>query len=297
MCIRDSADAITVSIFCGVGNNGGDGLAIARLLRRKQFQVKLFLCAISPTTTSDFQKNLKRLPRRYAIPVVTIKKNDPFPTISENDIFIDALFGIGLNRPILGYWSQLIQFLNSLPNTKIAVDMPSGLMADEHSTSEQIFMADYTVSFELPKLAFFFPENQHYTGKCFMLPIGLDSSFIKSTQTSNYFLTDQNIKKLIKKRNKFDHKGIFGHALLIGASYGMVGSILLAGKACLRSGAGLVTIHAPKSAYEILQISFPEGMVSVDPHEYYVSECPSLSTYKAIGGGCCLLYTSDAADE
>lgn len=280
------ADAITVSIFCGVGNNGGDGLAIARLLRRKQFQVKLFLCAISPTTTSDFQKNLKRLPRRYAIPVVTIKKNDPFPTISENDIFIDALFGIGLNRPILGYWSQLIQFLNSLPNTKIAVDMPSGLMADEHSASEQIFKADYTVSFELPKLAFFFPENQHYTGKCFMLPIGLDSSFIKSTQTSNYFLTDQNIKKLIKKRNKFDHKGIFGHALLIGASYGMVGSILLAGKACLRSGAGLVTIHAPKSAYEILQISFPEGMVSVDPHEYYVSECPSLSTYKAIGGGC-----------
>ncbi len=275
-----------VSIFCGVGNNGGDGLAIARLLNRKHLKIKLYLCAISLNTTKDFQHNLKRLPRRYAIPTVIIKDGDPFPTIHENDIIIDALFGTGLNRPVINYWSKLIQFLNTLTNTRVAVDIPSGLMADEHSTSEHIFMADYTVSFELPKLAFFFPENQHYTGKCYMLPIGLDPSFRAVAASSNYFSTGQELKKLIKKRNKFDHKGVFGHALLIGSSYGMVGSIILAGKACLRSGAGLVTIHAPKSAYEILQISFPEGMVSVDIHEHYFSECPSLPPYKAIGCGC-----------
>lgn len=276
----------SVVIFCGIGNNGGDGLAIARLLHRKYYNVKIFLCAISTTTSADFQKNLKRLPRRYAIPVETLAVDSSFPKLSETDIIIDALFGIGLNRPIEGYWSTLITYLNKLTNTTISIDMPSGLVADQPSRSNVIIEADYTISFELPKLAFFFPENQNFVGECYILPIGLNSSFIDSSESVNYFLTAKQITSLLKKRKKFDHKGVFGHALLIGGSYGMVGAILLAGKACLRSGAGLVSIHAPHSAYEILQINFPEGIVSVDPHQYYYSQNPVLSPYKAIGCGC-----------
>jgi len=276
----------SVTIFCGIGNNGGDGLAVARLLRRKYYSVKIFLCSISPNTSEDFRKNLKRLPRRYAIPITTLTEGSSFPNLAEQEIIVDALFGTGLNRPIEGYWSNLIHFLNKLPNTIVAIDTPSGLYADKHSESAAIIEADYTVSFELPKLAFFFPENQNYIGECFILPIGLNQAFIDSSETSHYFLSAKEIKGALKKRKKFDHKGVYGHALLIGASYGMVGAIILAGKACLRSGAGLVSIHAPQSAYEILQISFPEGMVSVDPHQFYYSENPPLSFYKAIGCGC-----------
>jgi len=191
-----------------------------------------------------------------------------------------------LNRSVEGYWSVLIEHLNKLSNKIIAVDLPSGLFADEYSTSSAIIKADYTISFELPKLAFFFPENQNYIGQCYILPIGLSSSYMASAETSNHFLMGEEMQQLLKKRNKFDHKGVFGHALLIGGSYGMVGAIILAGKACLRSGVGLVSIHAPESAYPILQTSLPEAMVSIDPHHYFYSKNPVLVSYKAIGCGC-----------
>lgn len=276
----------SIAVFCGTGNNGGDGLAIARLLRQRHYSVSLFLCTISSNTSDDFQKNLKRLPRRYKIPTTSIATGSPFPTFSEKTIIIDALFGTGLNRPVVGYWSDLIEYLNQLPNRIIAVDLPSGLFSDNCSTSTAIIQANYTVSFELPKLAFFFPENQQYVGQCYILPIGLSSSFIASAATPYYFLRGEEVKQLLKKRKKFDHKGTFGHALLIGGSYGMVGAIILAGKACLRSGAGLVSLHAPEAAYQILQISFPEAIISIDPHQYYYSQNPALDTYQAIGCGC-----------
>ena len=208
------------------------------------------------------------------------------PTFSQKTIIIDALFGTGLSRSVEGYWSALIAHLNQLPNKIIAVDLPSGLFSDEYSTSSAIIKADYTISFELPKLAFFFPENQNYVGQCYILPIGLSSSYMASAETSNHFLMGEEMQQLLKKRNKFDHKGVFGHALLIGGSYGMVGAIILAGKACLRSGVGLVSIHAPESAYPILQTSLPEAMVSIDSNHYYYSNNPALAAYKAIGCGC-----------
>jgi len=274
-----------IKIFCGSGNNGGDGLAIARLLHRKRYDVELFCCQISQNPSADFTINLKKLPRRNAIPLFYIKKDTSFPDISESAILIDAIFGAGLNRPIIDYWGKLITFLNTLPNTKIAVDIPSGLFADKPS-SGNVLKANYTLSFQLPKLAFFFPENQDIVGTCYIQPIGLSPLFLAEVTTPFYFLTAALVQSIRRSRNKFDHKGTYGHALLIGGSHGKVGAIVLAARACLKSGAGLVTIHAPQCAYSILQISFPEAMVSTDPHQYYYSENPPLTSYKAIGIGC-----------
>lgn len=275
-----------IKVFCGSGNNGGDGLAIARLLHQKRYDVEIFCCQISQTPSTDFTKNLKKLPRRNAIPIFYLTRDSLFPKVAdESAILIDAIFGAGLNRPIIGYWATLIDFLNSMPNTKIAVDIPSGLFADQ-SSSGHILAANYTLSFQLPKLAFFFPENQDKVGMCYIQPIGLHPLFLETIDTHFYFLTGSLIQKIRRTRQKFDHKGTFGHALLIGGSHGKVGAIVLAAKACLRTGAGLITIHAPQCAYTILQISFPEAMVSTDAHQYYYSENPPLSPYKAIGIGC-----------
>ncbi len=272
-------------IFCGIGNNGGDGLAVARLLYHRFYDSRLYLCKISNKVSPDFQANLDRLPPREAIPVNIIKKKAPFPEIPENAVIIDAIFGSGLNRPVSGYWGRLLAYLNQRPNVKISIDIPSGLFADRHS-QETVFQADYTFSFELPKLAFLFPENQNYVGKWMIGSIGLHPDFIQKTPTPYYYLDQQMAAGLLRSRKKYDHKGTFGHALLLMGSYGKIGAAVLAARACLRAGVGLLSVHAPKCAYEILQISVPEAMISVDKDSRFLSEIPPLNPYRAIGVGC-----------
>jgi len=279
-----------IRIFCGQGNNGGDGIAIARLLYRKHYQVEVFICQIGNQPSPDFTKNLKRLPSRRSLFTYTIAEGDKLKELEANAIIIDAIFGSGLNRPISGYWGELIHHLNQLPNRVVAVDIPSGLFAEKHTDSLAI-AADYTLSFEVAKRAFFFPENQGKVGTVFIQPIGLSQVFIKQTSTNNYLVTKGLVRSILKKRQKFDHKGTFGHALLIVGSLGKMGAAVLATKACLRSGAGLVTTHAPKCGYPILQISCPEAMANLDKAENYISEFPELAPYKAIGIGCGLDQT------
>lgn len=274
-----------VQIFCGIGNNGGDGLAVARLLSQRAYTIQVFYCKISPNTSQDFEKNLARLPKRQAIEVFEIEEKSDFPALSADNILIDAIFGSGLNRPVIGYWASLIKYINQTAKTIVAIDIPSGLFADQATTSTHI-QAHYTCSFELPKLAFLFPENQHSLGYWTIKPIRLDANFIKKTNSPYYYITPNFIKSILKTRHKFDHKGTYGHALLVAGSYGKVGAAVLAAKACLRTGAGLVSVHSPKCAYQILQISFPEAMVSIDTNESFFSQTPNLKPYKAIGIGC-----------
>ena len=273
----------TIHIFCGIGNNGGDGLAIARLLHQHFYSIQIYCCAISTKCTPDFNINLERLPKRADIPLTTINKGDSFPIIDQKGIVIDAIFGSGLNRAVEGYWAELFSWINNQSMPKVAVDIPSGLFADQHTSSICIH-ANYTFSFELPKYAFFFPENHDKLGEWIVQSIGLNLDFIAQTKTSNYYVNQAMAQSLLKTRKKYDHKGTFGHALLIMGSYGKVGAAVLAGTACLRSGAGLVSIHAPKCAYEILQISIPEAMVSLDKDVHYFSQIPDLSSYSTIGG-------------
>lgn len=151
---------IPVHVFCGPGNNGGDGLATARLLQQRFYNITVWFCKISDNTSPDFQANWDRLPRRTELQIHTIEKNTPLPDLPEHSVLIDAIFGSGLNRPIEGYWAELFQHLNQLKITRVAIDIPSGLFTDQHRAGRCIH-ADYTFSFEMPKLAFFFPENQH----------------------------------------------------------------------------------------------------------------------------------------
>lgn len=274
-----------VHIFCGPGNNGGDGLATARLLQQHFYNVTVWFCKISDQPSEDFQTNWKRLPRRTELQVHTIEKESPLPELPEDAMIVDAIFGSGLNRPVRGYWANLIEHLNKQAATRVAIDVPSGIFADQPSTGTTT-QADYTFSFELPKLAFLFPENQQSVGEWRVKSIGLDQDFIAKAETPFHYVDENFAKKLLRKRQKYNHKGTFGHALLLMGSYGKVGAAILASCACLRSGVGLVSIHAPKCAYPILQMSIPEAMVSVDRHEFYLSEIPDLEAYKAIGVGC-----------
>lgn len=274
-----------VWIFCGIGNNGGDGLAVARLLHQRFYNVKVVWCKISPKTSPDFQSNLERLPKRGAVPIIELSKGELFPSIPKDALIIDAIFGSGLNRPVEGYWAELIKHLNLSENPIVAIDIPSGLFADKHTNGISI-QAERTLSFQLPKLAFLFPENHHSVGLWEYRAIGLNLKFIQQTETSYYYLDKKLAKTYLKKRNKYDHKGTYGHALLIMGSYGKVGAALLATKACLRSGTGLVTVHAPSCAFEILQGMAPEAMLSVDPDEKHSTTLPDLKPYRAIGIGC-----------
>ncbi len=276
---------VPVHIFCGAGNNGGDGLAVARLLHQRFYKITVWLCKINEQTSPDFQTNLERLPKRTELHIQTIAHGFPLPELPQGAILIDAIFGAGLNRPIAGYWAHLIEHLNNQNIIRISIDMPSGLFADQHAAGVCL-RAQKTLSFEMPKLAFFFPENQDFVGDWVVESIGLHQDFIAKVESPFHYIDPAFAKSIFHKRQKFSHKGTFGHALLIMGSYGKVGAAILAARACLRSGVGLVTIHAPKCAYSILQMSIPEAMVSVDRHEFYLSEIPKIEKYQAIGMGC-----------
>ena len=275
-----------VHIFCGPGNNGGDGLAVGRLLYNDGYKIQIYFCRIGSTISKDCQENLNRLVEIAPQTIVDIKENDPFPIPEPSSYIIDAIFGSGLNRPVKGYWAKLIEHINQIPKRAIvAVDIPSGLFADT-STQSTAIKADYTLSFEVPKLAFMFPKNYKYVANWEVFPIDLHPQILKEIPTRNYFLDLKTIRKWLKKRNKFDHKGTYGHALIIAGSYGKIGAAILAAKGCMKSGAGLLTTYLPKCGYGIMQIALPEAMVITDPIEDHISQLPDITKYKAIAIGC-----------
>lgn len=274
-----------VHVVCGIGNNAGDGLVAARLLHHVGYDVTVHTCQISPNRSEDFEINLKRLPGHDAINHYPLAEGDPMPKVPEGGIVIDALFGSGLNRPVEGYWADLLCYLNKLNTERVAIDIPSGLYADQPSEGNA-FHAHRTLSFELPKLAFLFPENARCVGDWAVRPIGLHPKAIEEAKTNRFYLTAADARALLHHRDKFSHKGTHGHALLIMGSYGKMGAALLAARGALRSGAGLVSLHVPKTGYTIVQTALPEAMVSLDEHELQFTEIPELTAYKAIGIGC-----------
>jgi len=262
-------DGLPVAIFCGIGNNGGDGLAAARLLHQHFYEVTVYRCLVSDRTSEDFACNLERLPPRDAVPVRVIAEGDELPGLPKKAVVVDALFGSGLNRPVEGYWARLLQHLNDQAHPRVAIDIPSGVFADQ-PTGGVSFHADHTFTFELPKLAFFFPENNHRVGRWHVGSIGLDPVFIERADTPFHYLQPSEVRQRLQRRERYAHKGTFGHALLIMGSRGSIGA----------------AVHAPRCGCDILQISVPEAMVSVDRHLYQLSEVPDLAPYTAIGAGC-----------
>jgi NAD(P)H-hydrate epimerase len=276
-----------VQIFCGPGNNGGDGLVIARMLHNAGYQVKVHIVRFTEKGSEDFNINLDRLKTCDNIELSEIRDGDTLPDITPDELVLDAIFGSGLSRPVAGFTARLIEKINKSGTVTIAIDTPSGLFSDENSTDKKgaVIEADYTLTFQLPKLAFLYPENDQFVGEWHVLPIGLMEEFIESVDVKNYLVDNVEASQLLKPRNKFAHKGTFGHALLIAGGYGKMGAAVMSARAALRAGAGLVTTHVPKSGHQIIPTAVPESMVSIDEHEEVFSKHPDLSLYNAIGIG------------
>ncbi len=273
-----------VYIFCGTGNNGGDGLAITRILISKNWDVNTLVINRSIKCSDDFLVNYKRL-SELAIVADIGKREDLNFTIDERDIVIDAIFGSGLTREIHEIYADTITFINNSGATVISVDVPSGLFIDRPSSKKSILKADHTLSFQLPKLAFLMPENEQYVNNWSMVDIGLDNNFIEKQDSGYEYIDLPLIKNILMPRSKFAHKTDFGRLLLVAGSWGKMGAAVLCAKSCLKSGGGLITSHIPKCGYAIMQTSIPEVMVSVDTSEHYVSEVPELASFDAIGIG------------
>lgn len=267
-------------IFCGKGNNGGDGLAIARQLAQHDADVDVYIIEYGTLGSDDFQANLHKL-HSCPVEIHYIQHPDFFPALTEDDVVIEALYGSGLNRPIEGLAAQLVQHINHSAATILSVDIPAGLFCDKPTTSEAVIKADYTLTFQSRKLCFMYPENEEFFGEVHVLDIGLDP-FYPSTISSVYELVDDTlIRKIYKPRKSFTHKGTYGHALIIAGEKGKMGAAVLCTKACLRSGAGLVTSMVPPDQFEIIQIAVPEAMAL--PHEE--AEDLDWSKYSSIGIG------------
>jgi ADP-dependent NAD(P)H-hydrate dehydratase / NAD(P)H-hydrate epimerase len=271
-----------IGVVCGTGNNGGDGLGIARLLKEWNYPVKVWIVRGVANESDDFKKNLEKLKEKVEINEI-ISSSDK-GLFHDRDILIDAIFGSGLSRPVDGIYAQAIDCMNQVDATRVAVDIPSGLLANTHSTGK-IVQADYTVSFQLPKLAFLLPENQKYVGDWRTVDIGLNKNFLKEAETSFFYLHKKPVRKILKTRKKFAHKGDYGKALLVAGSYGKMGACILAARATLRAGVGLLTVHIPKEGYSIIQTTVPEAMASIDNNDYFFSEPDLTSTFDVIGIG------------
>ncbi len=279
-----------IYIVCGTGNNGGDGLALARILIENQVKARAVMMMFSDTLSNDAQINCERLQELEAKNnqsyLTVIDSIDDIPNIPTDVIIVDALFGIGINRPLVGMAKEVVDYINALPNKVVAIDLPSGLQSDVVVNDlDSIISADVTLTFQCPKLNLLLPQAYKYAGDFEVLDIGLLSSGL-AQQTSKYFYVDvPMVAAMLQQRHKYDHKGCFGHAMLIAGSYGKMGAAILAAKACLKSGVGLLTVHIPHWGYGIMQTAVPEAMTSIDRSEMYFTEYPDLSPYNAVGVG------------
>lgn len=276
-----------IFVFAGEGNNGADALAIARLLIEESYRVETFLFNPNEHLSTDNQFNKQRL---EAVPNVTfneIIKDFYTPKIEDKDIIIDGLFGSGLNRPLERGYAALVDFINKCKAKIVSIDIPSGLFGEDNRTNtmKSVIKADFTYTFNFPKLAFLLPENAPYVGQWTRLDINMHPDIVKKTETKYSLITENDISLAIRPRDRFAHKGTFGHALLVAGSRGKFGAALLAARSCLRSGAGLLTVHVPERAEQIFQSAFPEAMLSFDPHSDFFSSIPNISPYNAVGIG------------
>lgn len=275
-----------VVLFAGPGNNGGDALAMARLLADRQFKVECYLLEFGKMS-ADCILNKKRLLEQDMVRFFELGKDDLLPSISKEDVLVDGIFGSGLTRPVSGFPARVIDHINQQDCDVIAIDIPSGLRGEDNAETipGTVVRANFTLSFQFPFLSFFFSENNIYVGQWHILDIRLHPAAIRTTDTPYHTLVKEDVRGMLPQRDKFAHKGTFGHGLIISGSYGMMGAALLAGEACLRAGAGLTTLHIPRFGYNIIQTALPEALVSLDQSDILFSQAPGLEAFTAIGIG------------
>lgn len=285
--VQNFDDEFHFKIFCGKGNNGGDGLAIARLLKSIKYEVSVFIAGNESPGSPDFETNLQRL-KKTSVPVFFLKDDNSYPDISDKDVIIDSLFGTGLNKPATGLYGNLIDFINRTGCRVVSVDVPSGLYINKSSTTEyplqSIVKADYTLTFQNQKLAFLVAENAPFVGQVFLMDIGLSEKYERTETARFQYVDEEIIAALYKRRSDFSNKGNYGYASLLCGSYGMMGAAVLSSSACLRSGVGKLTCVTCEAGYGIIQTSVPEAMCMTSG-ENYISGFSHFENFDAIGIG------------
>ena len=248
-----------IYVFCGVGNNGGDGFAIARMLYHSGFDVDVLIDKEQKNFSKDAQINFEKVKNIFWIDVVDFDEFNA--NVNEDSIIIDAIFGSGLNRKIEDKTAKIIGKINHLKACKIAIDVPSGIIIDENLPDDSVvFNADTTLSFQFYKKAFLHPETGIFCGKIVVLDINLHQDFINNKESKKYVIDESLISEIYQPRKEFSHKGNFGKTCIIAGSFGKMGAAVLAVKSALRTGSGLTYVCAPKCGYEILQTTCPEAM-------------------------------------
>ena len=274
------------NVVCGSGNNGGDGLALARQLLKNGYDVNVFIIQSIQNFSSDFTINEEKYKKAKGKPVYLSDKKD-IPIFKKNELIVDAIFGTGISRPVEDIAMHTIVSMNNSDAPIIAIDIPSGLFCEDNSINNKthIVKANYTLTFQTPKISFFLEENATYLGEIITLDISLHKHYFETLNAQWYLLEKNMVRNLLKKRNKFSHKGIFGHALIVGGNTAQAGAIILASKACLRAGAGLVTVHTPKCVRGVLQANVPEVMVNADINEDFITKSIEITPYHTIAIG------------
>jgi NAD(P)H-hydrate epimerase len=273
--------------YAGPGNNGGDAMAVARMMANRNYTCELFLLDLGKELKGSPAINLKRLEDQGKVRITRIASEADLTAIPSDAVVIDGLFGSGLGRPLDGLAEKVVAAINASGVPVVAIDIPSGLFGEDNSSNDlsKVVKASYTLTFQFPKLSFFFPEHETLLGQWEVLPIDLHPEAIAMTETPFYFLNSGFIASKLIKRNKFAHKGNFGHALLIAGSRCKIGAAVLASRACLRGGVGLLTTHVPNPAVPTIQTAVPEAMCSADASDLMFTEFPDLSLFTAVGVG------------
>ncbi len=276
-----------VMVFTGPGNNGGDSLALARMLAGAGYQVEDWFLRFTDKISPSCRTNLERLQQQGRVPVHFVEVVDALPGIDEDVLVVDGIFGSGLSRPLRGLPEAVVARINASGARVVAIDVPTGLFGEDNRDNDpqKILRARWTLTFQFPKLAFFFPENEAYVGEWVVLDIGLHPDIIAATPTPYHYTTCEDVSALLRRRSRFSHKGTFGHALLISGMYGRMGAAVLAARGALRSGAGLLTVHIPRLGNDILQTAVPEAMISHDESDILFGGVPDLALFSAVGAG------------
>lgn len=262
---RLQGQPVPIKVFCGIGNNAGNGLVVARLLLKNGYNVDTYIVNCSDKRSTDFLKAYDTLKGEVKKWPEIIKSAEDFPVISPQDIVVDAIFGIGLNRCPEAWIQQLFVKINESKAYTLSIDIPSGMYGDRGlDENDIVIQATFVLSFMSPKLAFFLPDTGKYINMWDSIDIGLEPEFLNTIETDVSLISKPEIQQMYKSRSQFTHKGMFGHSLIIGGSFGKMGAVQLAAKAALRSGSGLVTAYVPQIGVPILQTAIPEVMVETD---------------------------------
>lgn len=283
---RWSADT-PLTVFAGPGNNGGDALAVSRLLAQQGYKPEVYLFNTKGALSADCEANKERLAGLTGVDFHEVTSQFVPPVLTADHVVLDGLFGSGLNKALSGGFAAVVKYINASPSTVVAIDVPSGLMGEDntYNVSSNIIRAHLTLSLQLPKLAFLFAENAPYVGEWQLLDIGLSEDAMEEMETDFCLLENEDMPDLLKPRGKFAHKGNFGRALLIAGSQGMAGASVLAARACLRSGVGLLTVHVPFCNNFIVQTSVPEAMTELDVSDTCFASPADTDDYQAVGVG------------